>query len=329
MTAAPAVFPPLGDRINLTKSIDLRSVALRERRQLLFSAFDGMPDGGVLHVISEDDLRPLRHEFERLRTARTAWMQTKRDGVHWESFIRRVEVPTAPASVEAALKRTWLLERTSIEQVAALAMSARSATMARGHVTVEQGLPFPYLGLVISGFVQASVTAPDGKEIWLCDRLAGDVYGESGLLAGGVSPVRYVARATETLVALLNAAAVREVLSTTPALMNGFALLACESNRVLIERIASLTSQPIVARLARALLSYADMREGMAAAIEPLPQFRQDELSLLAGTGRDLIFRALTQLESNGVLQRSNGRIVALNRRKLERFARLTKYEKY
>jgi len=323
---APAVFPPFGDRIKITKSIDLRSVAPRTRRHSLFSAFDGMPDGGILHVVSEDDLRPLRDEFERVRTASTAWMQSRRDGVHWETFIRRVAPPSAPASVEASLKRSWLFGKVSPEYVHALSASARSAQIARGHVIVEQGLPFPYLGVVISGLVQSSVTAPDGKEIWLCDRLAGDVFGEGNLLGGGVSCVRYVARATDTLVALLNAGTMRDALSTNPALMNEFVLLASESNRALVERIASLMAQPIVARLAGALLAYADTREGMNPAIGPLPQFRHHELALMAGTGRDLVYRALTRLENDGVLQRSNGRIIALNRRKLERFAHLMKH---
>lgn len=326
MMSAPAVFPPFGDRTNVTKSIDLRSVAPRERRQLLFSAFDGMPDGGVLHVVSEDDLRPLRHEFERLRTARTAWMESRRDGVHWDSFIRRVPSSPAPLSVETALKRTWLFGRLPAERVAALSASARSVKAARGDALIEQGLPFPYLGVVISGLVQGSVTAQDGKEIWLWDRLAGDVFGEGHLLGGGVSTVRYVVRAADSIIALVSAGAVRDALAANPALMNAFALLACESNRALIERIASLMAQPIVARLSRALLAYADMREGMNPAIGPLSQFRHHELGLMAGTGRDLVYRALTQLESNGALQRGNGRIFALNRRKLERFARLTKY---
>lgn len=323
---ASAVFPPTGDRVNITKSTDLRSVAPRARTHLVFSAFDTTPDGGVLHVISEDDLRALRYEFERLHAGRTAWMQSRRDGVHWESFIRRVPRSSASLSIEASLKRTWAFGRLSVERVAALSASAKSAQIARGHVIVEQGLPFSYLGVVISGLVQGSVTAPDGKEIWLFDRLAGDLFGEGTLLSGGVSSVRFAVRAEGTLVAFVNAGAVREALFASPALLSDFVLLASESNNVLIERITSLAGQPIVARLAQGLLAYADMREGMNPAIGPLPQFRQYELALMAGTGRDLIYRALTQLESSGALQRSNGRIFALNRRKLERFANLTKY---
>lgn len=314
------------ERADVLRSIDLRSVAPRERRVLLFSVFDSLPEGSVLHVTSGDDLRPLRHELERLCRGMTAWFQSKPDGVYWESLIRRVSPPEVGAGVAAALRRTWPFAKLSAEHVAALCASVRYLPIGRGHVFAEQGLLFPHLGIVASGLVHASVIAPDGKEIVLREHLPGDVLGEGTLFGGGASAVRFASRMEDTVIVLLAAADVRRVCAHDAPAERALTLLVSESNRALVERLAALSAQPIVARFAGALLAYADLREGLNPVIGPLGEMRQGELAAMAGTGRDLIYRAVTQLETDGAIQRNAGRIVALNRRKLERFSHLTKY---
>lgn len=322
----PAALPTEEERIEIARSIDLRLIAWHERRRRVFSVFDGMPDGSVLHLVSDDDLRPLRHELERLRPFRSAWFQTKQDGVHWESFIRRIPVPSRAAGAAPALKRTWLFSKTSDERVTALCAGAHYLEIRRGRAFVEQGLAFPYFGTIVRGLVQGSVIAPNAKEIVLHDRLPGDVFGEDILLNTGTSAMRYVARTDDTIVVLLAAADVWAEFAIDAAPARTLSVLLSENNRALIERLSALSAQPVVARLACALLAYADFREGLNSAIGPLSQMRQAELAAMAGTGNAVISRALRQLESDGALQRKAGQIVALSRRKLVRFAQMTKY---
>ncbi len=47
-----------------TLSMDLRSIAPRERHALIFARFDALLPGQTLELINDYDPKPLRHQFE-------------------------------------------------------------------------------------------------------------------------------------------------------------------------------------------------------------------------------------------------------------------------
>lgn len=306
--------------------IDVRPIPKRERHPKIFAEFDALAEGDVLHIVSDHEPRPLRYEFERSRSGLFAWSQRSLEEHHWEAFIRRVS--TAPASFDpvAFLKKTEAFSALADATIADLVAGAKIGSLSRARAIIEQGSKWPYLGVVTDGMVQACAVTPSGREVALRDYLPYEIFGELLLFDEGASPARYVARTEDTVVMLLSRSAVLRVCDRNPAVVRALASLIAQTSRTFVERIGALASQPIVARLASALLPYAAPVEGLHPPIGPLSQVRQVEFAAAAGTSKDLVYRGLTELEAGGALVRDRGQVVELDRGRLEEFARITKY---
>jgi uncharacterized protein (DUF2249 family) len=306
--------------------IDVRPIAKRQRHPKIFAAFDALAEGDVLHIVSDHEPRPLRYEFESSRSGLFAWSQRCLEEHHWEAFIRRVSTTPAPFDPVAILRNTGASAALDDAAIARLAGSAKTGSLSRARAIIEQGSKWPYLGIVVTGMVQACAVTPSGREVALRDYLPHEFFGELSFFDDAASPARYAARTDDTVVMLLSRAAVLGECDRNPAVARALASVVSHSSRALVERISTLASQPIVARLACALLPYAAPVEGLHPPLGPLAQVRQAEFAAAAGTSKDLVYRGLTELEAGGALVRERGQVTGLDRARLEEFARITKY---
>jgi DNA-binding GntR family transcriptional regulator len=87
--------------------------------------------------------------------------------------------------------------------------------------------------------------------------------------------------------------------------------------RAIIERFSAQTSLSTVARVATTLLLHAVADVGLQPVLPTLADLTQVELAAAAGTVKEVVNRALAELESSGAVQRSGGRIVRVDREKL------------
>jgi hypothetical protein len=76
-------------------------------------------------------------------------------------------------------------------------------------------------------------------------------------------------------------------------------------------------SQPIIARVANALLPYAAPEQGLHPALPPLPNMTQSQVAASAGTVKEVAARAIAELERLQALRRERGHIRYLDRTKL------------
>jgi uncharacterized protein (DUF2249 family)/CRP-like cAMP-binding protein len=304
--------------------VDVRATPVGARHPMIFERFDGLPADGTLVLVTDHEPRPLRAEFESTRAGRFAWRHVRLGESHWEATIRKID-PAANGPVETVRRSTAFVDA-STDDVRDLAARARVAAVRRGRAIVEQGVRWPYVGIVASGSVTAMLIAPDGRELAMYELFAGETFGTIALVDDGVSPLRFVAREKETVVLLVPLDVVGAVMRRSVPVARAIDAMNSQLFRSVVRRFGAHVARPVAARVADALLAYASPQPGLAAALEPLPHMAQVELAAIAGTAKDMIYRAIGEFEEAGALARENGRIVRLDRAKLASFSETLKY---
>lgn len=300
--------------------IDVRTTPRWQRHAKIFAAFGALLSDQQLVLISDHEPQPLHLQFEERHGARYAWTQRRLGDGRWEVRVRKVPAAFTGDAASHVLARSGILSSLSSGEIAALAAGARRVSIKRHHAVVAQGVMWPYVGIVAHGIVQALLLTAQGREDAIYDAIAGDVFGETALLDRGNSPLRHIALAAQTQVVLVPLGDVKALLAQKPELMQAFAELSAQRFRTALERFSLLRAQSSTVRVAQVLLRYAAPEAGLSPALAPLPQMTQIELALSAGTVKEVVSRALAELESAGAVQRERGHIVRLNRDDLATF---------
>lgn len=300
--------------------IDVRTTPRWQRHANIFAAFDALLSDQQLVLISDHEPQPLHLQFEQRHGARYAWTQRRLGDGRWEVRLRKVPTAFTGDAASHVLARCGVLTAVNSAEIAALAAGARRVSIKRHHAVVAQGVMWPYLGIVAHGIVQAVLATAQGREDAIYDAIAGDVFGETALLDRGNSALRHVALSAQTEVVLVPLDAVRALLARQPNVTQAFAELSAQRFRTALERFSLLRAQSSTARVAQALLRYAAPEPGLSPALPPLPQMTQIELALSAGTVKEVVSRALAELEEAGAVQRERGHIVRLSRDDLATF---------
>lgn len=296
--------------------VDVRPLPRPERHSRIFAAFDGLASGQTLVLTSDHEPRPLHAQFEQRYGAHYTWEQRQLSDGSWQVRIAK-PAPEESSPVIAVLRRSALFARLDEAALASLARDARRTAIKRHHAVVDQGVRWPYFGVVESGIVQSVLLSPLGREQAVYDVLAGETFGELAMLDSGDMPLRHVALTADTRVVLLRADAVREIANADRNFARALEERSAQHVRAILDRFAAHLSQSTTARIARALLAYAVPEMGLCPALAPLPNMTQIELAAAAGTVKEVVNRALAELEASGAILRDGGHIVKLDRDKL------------
>ena len=200
---------------------------------------------------------------------------------------------------------------------------ARNSTVdvfLRDRVIFGQQDKWPYLGFVCEGFVGMIVTTPAGREHMIYEAQAGETFGDIALLDGGPSLARGVVISPRARIATIPRADFLRALDADRVLAREFAKTCANRARSLADRLAAQSSKPTIARIAAVLLTYAATEPGLLPAHSPVRMLRQGHLAALAGTVKEVVARAVGELEAAGALARERGHIVRLDRTKLTAF---------
>jgi CRP/FNR family transcriptional regulator len=101
----------------------------------------------------------------------------------------------------------------------------------------------------------------------------------------------------------------------------GFLTDASQARRRSIDTIADLAFAHVLQRVAKFLLSYAPATTGMAKGLSGVENLSQAQIAAAAGTVRDMAARALLRLKNATAVELDRGRVRALDRERLEKFA--------
>ncbi len=198
---------------------------------------------------------------------------------------------------------------------------ARTRRLAADQVLFQKGDPAGSIYAIVRGRVRVVSTSEDGKEVVLRMLGAGDVFGELGLLQGGLRTAGVIAAEPCELLSIER----REFL----ALLARDARVPVQLLAVLATRIAELTDQlsdfvfhGLPVRLSKRLIELADAygRE-TPEGVRIESKLSQQDLANLVGTSRESVNKQLRAWEHHGWIRLERGGVTLIHREKLEELA--------
>jgi CRP/FNR family transcriptional regulator len=235
---------------------------------------------------------------------------------------KRPATPRAAASASAdaeTLARVSYFRSLSSRELADLAGRCRSRMLRPGEVLFDEGAACTSLFVIASGRIEVRQTSLRGREQVFHTEQRGAALGEAPLFDGG----GYIASAVAvepTRVLSLDRARLIALCRRRPDV--ALALIETLAHRV--RRFAGIVSdlafRPVPERLARYLVGGARQHPLTPGVIVDL-QLTQAQLAARLGTVRELVARALAQLEHAGVLSRQGSRVVVRDPARLRALA--------
>jgi CRP/FNR family transcriptional regulator len=192
-----------------------------------------------------------------------------------------------------------------------ISRDAMETSIDRGQVIFLEGEPCRGMYVVRTGRVRVFKTSAEGREQVLFIARAGDSFNDVPVFDGGPNPASASALDPAT-VYLVPRETLLALIESCPAARAVIGLFAARL-RHLTAVVEDLSFRSVLSRLARLLLESAGRENGPA----PLRPMTQDEMAAMVGTVRDVIGRALRQLESAGAIRLERHRILVVSPEKL------------
>lgn len=196
----------------------------------------------------------------------------------------------------------------------AQAMSLRQYE--RGEVIFWENEPCAGLYMLRSGTIKLFKVSPQGRELILQIFQAGATFNEVPVFDQGLNPVSVGALET-CQVWLLERNAIRTALHDHPELCQAVIWNLTQNLRMLVGKVEELSFYQVTNRLARLLCEMEpEMLVGKGA-----PRITQDQMAAQLGTVREVVARALRELEQSGAIQVNRRHIRILDERLLRVWA--------
>ncbi len=197
------------------------------------------------------------------------------------------------------------LDQEDLAHVAALMFERRYD---RGDIILLEGDRNGGLYIVCAGLVKVFKTSAEGKEQVL--RLIAPIhtFNDVPALDGGPNPAGAAALEPST-VYVLGHAELRALIVGRPAVAEGAIHMLAGALRHLVELVETLSFRHVTARVAKILLD----QEALPHSDKAAYRLTQQEMAAMAGTAREMVGRALKELEAAGAIEMRQGRAVVLH----------------
>ncbi len=216
-----------------------------------------------------------------------------------------------------SLAQVKLFSDLDSEERAALERECTWRRYRTGERVFERGSQSSEVFFVIEGAVNVVSFSPTGREITFAEVGAGETVGELAAIDGQPRSASVVAT-DDSLLAILPAATFIELLKGRGEI--AFRLLQILSGIVRkgTDQVIQISSVAATQRVYVELLKRAEQDATVPNlwAIKPLPPIR--ELASAAGTTRELVSNALTQLYPSGLIRRKGNNLYIMDRPALE-----------
>jgi uncharacterized protein (DUF2249 family) len=305
----------------MSSALDLRSTPAWERHRLVCGAFSDLQDDETLHLIYDYEPRPLRRRFENTFSQQFVWTQRRLARERWEISLRKLAIPGDARSITYFMHRCSIFSGCSETTRRVLASVAEQRFVRPKSTIAEQESIWPFLGVVRRGRVFAIVGTPFGRNQILFEALETEVFGNNVLFDGGATIARFATLADSADLIMFPRADVLRAAEADSRLALALAAAAAQQVRTIAELVQAHVSKKIVVRVAAALRPYAPIESGLAA-VDPanLPSLRLRQLATATGTVKEVVARAVAELEQANVIRRVQGRIAYIDREKLTAF---------
>jgi CRP-like cAMP-binding protein len=301
--------------------LDLRTTPQWDRHGLACAAFSDLHDNDTLRLLYDYEPRPLRRRFETAFSHQVVWVQRRLARGHWEISLRKLAAPSDARSITHFMQRCAIFSQCSESTSRALASVADVRTIKCGTTIAEQEADWPFVGLVRRGTVFAIVGSPRGRDQILYESLETDVFGNVDLFDSGATIARFATLADPAEIVLFSRAEVLRAAEADSRFALALAAASTQQCRTMAELVSAHVSKKIVARVASALRRYAPVESGLTM-VDPvnLPSLRLRQIAAATGTLKEVVARAVAELEGAGAIRRVRGRIALIDRGKLAAF---------
>lgn len=217
-----------------------------------------------------------------------------------------------------ALRQAPLFATLAPDDLAQVALVTVERRYERGDIIILAGQEGGALYFVRKGLVKVFRTSEEGKEQTL--RLIGPGYtfNDVPALDGGPNPAS--AMAMEPTVALMTSGVeLRRLIAERPGVALATVHTLATALRSLVGLVDDLSFRHVRGRVAKILLEQEQQEQG-----EPSDgaarhhRLTQQEIAAMAGTAREMVGRALKELEAAGAIRSEHGRITVLSRERLQ-----------
>ena len=202
-----------------------------------------------------------------------------------------------------------------------IAARGRVRALAPGQRVFSRGEQPDSAYVVLDGVVRVSNTTSDGREHLLDFYGPGVWFGEVASLDGG--PRMYDAEANGPAVVLqLLSSELEDLLARHPALSRALLRLEAQRLRIVLTALDGYSVQSTEQRLANRLLMLADHHSTKTArGTEIALALSQETLARLTGATRQRVNQIFKAWETDGLVEQRYGRVVLLDRPRLEKLA--------
>ncbi len=182
----------------------------------------------------------------------------------------------------------------------------------RGDPILIEGETEGALCYVCSGLVKVFKASPEGKEQVLRLIGAGNTFNDVPALDGGPNPAN-VAAVEPSVIYVIRRAELRKLITTRPEVAEAVVLTLAKTLRHLVALVEDISLRHVTARVAKILLD----QEASAQQGQHVHRLTQQEMAALVGSAREVVGRALKELETAGIIEMRHGQAVVLNRERL------------
>ena len=288
---------------------------------MVCGAFAELGEDETLNLIYDYEPRPLRRRFENAFSHRFVWTQRRLARERWEISLRKLAPSDDTRSTTHFMGRCPVFSGCSESTRRLLAPVAELHSVRRKTTVAEQETDWPYLGIVRRGRVFAIVGTPFGRDQILFEALETEVFGNIVLFDGGVTIARFATLADPADLLLFPRAEVLRAAEVDSRFALALAAAATQQVRTIAELVQAHISKKIIARVAAALLPYAPIEKGLAP-VDPasLPSLRLTQIATATGTVKEVVARAVAELERGSAIKRAHGHIALIDRERLADF---------
>jgi CRP-like cAMP-binding protein len=221
------------------------------------------------------------------------------------------------------LRKVPLFAPLSADDMARVAAVTVERHYERGDIIVLEGDRGGALYFVRSGLIKVFKSSPGGKEQVLRLIEAGRTFNDVPALDAGPNPAS-AAALEPSVVYATGGAELRRLIVERPGVALATVQALAGALRHLVALVEDLSFRHVTARVAKILIEQ-DKQDASAVASgasgKAVHRLTQQEMAAMAGTAREMVGRALKELEATGAIRIQRGRITVVNRARLEMFS--------
>jgi CRP/FNR family transcriptional regulator len=200
----------------------------------------------------------------------------------------------------------------SSQELTAVAGRLVERRLGPGQISFLEDEPCSGLYLIVSGAAKIFRTSVGGREQILALLNPGDSCNEVPVVDGGRNPASFAA-VESTVVWIWNCKAIDSLRHEIPDLNEAIVRSLAGRCRELVDKVYALTFLSVTGRLAGFLLQHADPQAEISRR-----RWTQDEMAAHIGTVREMVGRALRNLERDGLIRFNRHRIEIVDRARLD-----------